>query len=80
MKLYCLKARQSSASNNLDSVDKFVKALKFIDSKKGEPSIAASAELKRKYLLLRVSFDFPAFNVQADVLKDMAVSSEQFPT
>lgn len=52
VKLHCLKANATSSVD--DSIDKFLKALKFVDGKKNESSILENPNYQRKYFLLRV--------------------------
>ncbi|EGC36942.1 DNA-dependent protein kinase subunit [Dictyostelium purpureum] len=48
--IYCIKARTSASP--IETLDRFVKALKFIESKKNEESIVSINENLQKYLMM----------------------------
>ncbi|KAF2075899.1 hypothetical protein CYY_002790 [Polysphondylium violaceum] len=50
LNIYCMKAKNSPSP--METLDRFVKALKFIDSKKDDETIASSKQNLQKYLMM----------------------------
>jgi hypothetical protein len=51
VKLHCLKAHHTK--HEVDAIDKFTKALKFLQDKQNEPIITTNINIKIKFLMLR---------------------------
>ncbi|KYQ91591.1 DNA-dependent protein kinase subunit [Tieghemostelium lacteum] len=65
IKIYCRKAKNSP--NSLETLDRFVKALKFIESKKDEESILSSNENYQKYLQLHGDIYWEIYQLDKDL-------------